>query len=292
MLSIRNLLRENVAFLALSFACFSVEPAIVHAQGGDYNPVPFTDTLSLSRGSVSPGSGDAIYLSETDRCRLVKEEWGWGDCSTLDAIIINQMEGVDTTLIEKPTTDGYVKLDDWEEQGRDDAIREIEAALAEGLVAQSEATGQKIEFKGWRVYPTLDHEGKFLYYATDLSWDGELQTNVKAVVFDRRGYVTLSYVPIDGAASSETILALTKGVLRTYQSTPTESYSAFVTGDKVAAVGAVGVLATLVGVKYGKTALAGFLAIAALVLKKAWFLIAVPLMAIGRLFKRKPSGEA
>ncbi len=290
--SFRTLLRENIAFLALSFTCFSVEPAIVHAQGGDYNPVPFTDTLSLSRGSVSPVSGDAIYLTESDRCRLVTQEWGWGDCTTLDALIINQIDGVDTTLIEKPTTDGYVQLDDWQDQGRDDAIREIEAAMAEGLVAQSEATGQKIEFKGWRVYPTLDQEGKFLYYATDLSWDGEMQTNVKAVVFDRRGYVTLSYVPIDGAASSETILALTKAVLQTYQSTPTEAYSAFVTGDKVAAVGAVGVLATLVGVKYGKTAFAGFLAIAALVLKKAWFLLAVPLLAIGRLFRKKPTGQA
>lgn len=67
--------------------------------------------------------------------------------------------------------------------------------------------------------------------------------------------------------------------------------SEFRDGDKVAAVGALGVLATLLGVKYGKGALAAIMAIGLVVVKKAWFLIFIPFLFIRRLFSRKSAEE-
>ena len=93
-----------------------------------------------------------------------------------------------------------------------------------------------------------------MYYATDIGWDGDLSINVKAVVFDRRGFVTFSLVPIDLNMDESQMLTTINAVLDKYQPKSEEGYSSFVSGDKVAVVGAVGVLATLAGVKYGKGA--------------------------------------
>ena len=50
---------------------------------------------------------------------------------------------------------------------------------------------------------------------------------------------------------------------------------------------ALGVLAALVGVKYGKAAATGFVAILLLFLKKAWFVLLLPLVFLIKLFTGK-----
>ena len=45
-------------------------------------------------------------------------------------------------------------------------------------------------------------------------------------------------------------------------------------------------LATVLGVKYGKAASAGLLAVVLILLKKAWFIVLLPFVALGGLFKR------
>ena len=56
-------------------------------------------------------------------------------------------------------------------------------------------------------------------------------------------------------------------------------------------MGAVGVLAALVGVKYGKAAATGLIAVALLFLKKAWFLLLIPLVFLKKLFSGKKKAE-
>jgi hypothetical protein len=48
------------------------------------------------------------------------------------------------------------------------------------------------------------------------------------------------------------------------------------------------VFAGILGVKYGKAAGAGIFAVALLLLKKAWFVLLLPLVWVGRLFRKKP----
>lgn len=281
---LNTLLRENLIFLVVSFLIFGSEPGIVYAQGG--NPYAFIEPLTVSRGKLLPSSQEAIKIPHDEMCELVKTEWGWADCDTVDVMVLLFTPQIDTLLIDKPDTSGYVKLDDWDTDERGDVISAVEEHLRASLKAQGERSGQKITFDGWKVYPTLNAEKKYMYYATDIGWNGESSVNVKAVVFDRRGFVTFSLVPVDSNIGEAQMVATINEVLDNYQPRSQEEYSAFTSGDKVAAVGAVGVLATLVGVKYGKGAATGLLVVLTLLLKKAWFILLLPLLWIWGSIKR------
>lgn len=287
--NLRAFAKEQVCFLAVSFAVFSTEPAIVHAQAGDIAPLPFTQALNLSRGSVSPGSAEGVYLTLTDACKIAMGDWGWDSCDGLDAMIVQHLPGVDTTLIDKPNSDGFVTYEDWEGGDRDAAIAQIETELASSLKAQGEKTGQDIAFKGWRVYPTLDVANNRMVYATDSTWNGDPVINIKATVFDRRGYVVFSIVPVSDAMTELEIRNMVDATLAAYLPAPDETYTSFVSGDKVAAAGAIGVLATLVGVKYGKAAVGGIIAAALLFLKKGAFLVLLPIAWVVRKLRGKKS---
>ncbi|MEP1538828.1 MAG: DUF2167 domain-containing protein [Paracoccaceae bacterium] len=282
----KKFLKENVIFLVISFLCFSMEPAVLLAQSGGIDPRPFTQPLSLSRGVLVSGDDAALYLTKDDYCEIVLYEWGWDECASIDAMTVQPFAGTDTVIVSKPNTDGYVKLDDWDSAERKSAVREIELSLAEGMRAQGEKLGQDLRFIGWRTQPTLNKEKKYLYYATDSSWNGAPVTNITATVFDRKGFVEFSIVPDRDDLTSAEVENMINSVLDLYTPKQKESYSEFVTGDNVAAVGAIGVLAGLVGVKYGKAAATGLFALGVLLLKKFYFLLLIPLLGIGKLFKR------
>lgn len=281
---LKTLLFENIILLVASFMFFSSDPAILHAQ--NVNSYAFTEPLSVSRGRLMPSSQDAIKYPRDEMCDLVKSEWGWESCNGVDVLVAFFTPAIDTLIIDKPDTSGYVKLEDWETEEREDIISEIESNLRRSLKSQGERTGQSLTFDGWSVYPTLNANKKYMYYATIVSWDGEPSVNVKAVVFDRRGYVTFSIVPTNSNISEPQMVSTINAVLDKYEPKRQEDYSSFVSGDKVAAVGAVGVLATLAGVKYGKGAVAGLLIGILLVLKKAAFLLLLPLFWILGWIKR------
>lgn len=277
-------MRENMIFLVVSFIVFSSEPAILHAQ--EVNPYAFTEPLTVSRGKLMPLSQEAIKMPRDEMCDLVKNEWGWAGCEAVDVMVFLFTPEIDTLMIDKPDTSGYVKLDDWETDEREEIISSIEDHLRASLKAQGERSGKDITFDGWRVYPTLNAEKKYMYYATDIGWDGESSINVKAVVFDRRGFITFTIVPTVSEMNESQMVATINTVLDKYQPKPQEEYSSFVSGDKVAVVGAVGVLATLAGVKYGKGAATGILVGLALLFKKAAFLLLIPLLWVGSWIKR------
>lgn len=287
MQKIKNFLREQVVFLTVAFMSFSAQPAIVWAQ--ELNPVPFTQALNVSRGSVTPGSPDAVYLTQQDMCAYVTQSWGWSDCSGVDAMIWGQVPGADTTIVEEPNNGGYVTFEDWEGEDKATVIADIEESMRIGLQAQSKATGSDIAFTGWSVHPTLDREKQMMYYATNLRWDGEDNVNITATVFDRRGYVEFMIVPSAAAVTPAEVEKLITNTLAGYAPAPGESYAAWVDGDKVAAVGAVGVLAALAGVQYSKGAATGLMAALILFLKKAWFILLLPLVWLKNLFRRPSS---
>ena len=284
-------LRNNLIFLIVSLVAFLEEPALVSAQIQDMRPVNFTEALNLSRGSLSPASPDASYFTYEDTCTLVEQEWGWtpGSCDYIDKIVINHGEGIDTLVVEKPNSDGYVKLDDWETGDRDEQIGAIWRELEESAKQQSSRLSQSIVPKEWYVYPTLNKNKSYMYYATLVSWNGEPTINVKASLFDRKGYIAFRIIPVDSTISPVNLERMVEGTLQSYLSEPNESYFSFQSGDKVAAVGALGVLASLVGVKYGKAAASGLMAALLLIAKKFWFVLLLPLIFLKNLVFRKLS---
>lgn len=284
--------RDNIVFVIVGIAVFLQEPTIVQAQNQtqQYNPINFTEPLSLSRGSLSPVSRDSFYLNHEDSCRLVQQEFGWdiAECARFDNIIFGHIPGTDNIIVEVPNSEGYVKFDDWDGKTSDAEIAEIWDALVEGTKAQSEKLGITIETVKWVVYPHLNKSKNYMYYATLSRWNGEPVINIEASLFDRFGYVAFSIVP-DGVDFTEAQLTqFVESTLASYTPEKGQSYAAFSDGDKVAAIGAMGVLASLVGVKYGKAAAGGILAVALVFLKKFWFVIFIPaIWVFRRLFNRK-----
>lgn len=290
MLNLSKSAHENIIYVAVALFAFLGQPALVRAEV-NYNPVNFTEPLNLSRGSLTATSPGGIYLSHEDTCNLLVEESGWEreSCGSVENLVVGTPAGVDSYIVYKPNNDGFVVFDDWDAD-TDEEIAAIWDSYAEGLKAQGERLGIEVKPVRWYVYPTLNQEEAMMYYAIMTEWDGVPNINVNATLFDRRGYVTFGMVLASADPGEAVATALMLDTLSSYQPTQEESYFDFSEGDKIAAVGAMGVLATLMGVKYGKGFFAAALGILLLVVKKAWFILLLPLIFVKRLFKGKSSG--
>jgi uncharacterized membrane-anchored protein len=288
MLSFFQQTRSAIVRLVVAIAILVSAP-MAYAQTDDIKPQTFTAPLSLARGSVNADSANSFYLSKSDACRIAKEDWGWQSCEGMDALTFFLVPGADAILFELPNSDGYVTTEDWQSSDKDEAIKTIETELAAGLHAQGEQLGVPVEFKGWLVYPTLDTTKHVLYYATESTWDGQPNVNIKASVFDRQGYVAFTIVTISNNPTEAEIRAMVDATIAHYQSQPGQDYASYVAGDAISATGAIGVLAALVGVKFGKAALGGLIAVILVFLKKGGILLlAVPFMWVKkRLFGQK-----
>lgn len=283
--------KDNVLFILIATAAFLSEPAIVTAQESPYSPVNFTEPLSLYRGKISPVSPDAVYLNKEDRCNILINEMSWDSCDEVEAMIFGLAPGIDTVMVETPNSDGFVDLNDWEGGDRQAEVDQIWDDFAMGAKEQGKALGQRIEAVRWYVQPTLNKEKSYLYYAILIDWDGEMVINAKASLFDRQGYIPVRIIPDSSDLSQTELQQLVEISLNAYQPVAKQAYFDFEDGDKVAAVGAIGVLATLVGVKYGKAAATGLFAIALLFLKKAWFLLLIPLVFLKKFMFGKKEAE-
>lgn len=277
--------KENLIFILVSFLPYASTPAIVHAQQSSSGVTPFLQPLSLTRGSLAPGLYESFIIDRITYCDIMKNEWGWSSCEGVDTMVAGFNGNIDTLIVEEPTSDGFVKFDDWNSKDKDEEIKQIEKELRKSLKSQAKATNSEISFLGWQAYPTLNQTTNVMHYATRLRWNGDEIINVKATKFDRKGFVVFRIVPYESDLSATEINTLVAEAINYYQPAPQQSYASFVTGDKVAAVGALGVLATLVGVKYGRAAAAGFLAILLAFLKKGGFLILLPILWLGRVIK-------
>jgi hypothetical protein len=284
--------RQAIAPVLLSL-CVLMSASLAQAQSDEVTPLSFTGALRLARGSVDADNTNSFYLSKADACTIAKVDWGWASCDVMDALTFFLVPGADAILFEMPNSDGYVTMDDWQSADTDEAIRTIETELAAGLRAQGEQLGMPVEFKGWLVYPTLDTEKKLLYYATEATWNGEPNINIKASVFDRQGYVAFTIVTISNNPTEAEVRAMVDATIAHYRPEPGQDYASYVAGDAVSATGALGVLAALVGVKFGKAALGGLIAAAVLFLKKGGILLlAVPLIWLKkRLFGKGKAAD-
>lgn len=241
------------------------------------NAIPFDKAIKLSRGKLSPQTADGFSLEKKDYCIVLKEGWGWPSCEGIDTVVILPIPGIDTMLVEKANSSGYVKKDDWlslDKKELKKKIQIIEDGLREIVKQQSINLNKDVKFGGWRTYPQLYSEKNYIYYAYDGLFDGERVINIKASVLDRKGFIPFTIIPDNNNLNSTQIEKIINNALDSYQPIKEENYSSFIKGDKVAAIGALGVLASLAGVKWGKT----FTAVVLAFFKKAWFLIFLPVI--------------
>jgi Protein of unknown function (DUF2167) len=279
-------LRDNIAMVLIAHACLLTGPAIARAEGYEH-PINFTQPIRSERGAISPIGDSAVYFGEADTCTIAKTEWGWSSCTNIDAFVGGMGRDIDSILYDRPVSDGYVKLDDFFASGAQDEIKRMGEDLRASMNAQSQRLGKKIEFLGWRLFPKADRDRNVIYYAFNSSWDGAKQVNIKVMVLDRQGYVVMDVIPTNPDLSEVQLKGVVEKAVATYKPNPVSSYQAFQSGDKVAAYGGLGVLATVLGVKYGKPAAVGLSALLVVILKKGAAILVLPFLLLGRLFRRR-----
>jgi uncharacterized membrane-anchored protein len=283
--------RDNLIFLCVALCITAEGPALAQSDGEpEYAPVNFTQELPLTRGKLSPSSDSAVYLSSSESCKFAKNEWGWQSCPELENIVFEYTHDIDTMIVRKPNDEGHVKFDDWEDDGNQDEIDTIWDDLVLGSVEQGKRLGVELRPVRWLQYPKLDRNRNILYYSYWMHWGGDEYAIIKASKFDRKGYVTFDIIPSQPDANLIDTAGLVDVAMTGYAPDESQTYADFSAGDKVAAVGAVGVLAALVGVKYSKAA-GGILVTLLLFLKKGGFLLLAPLLFLKRLFTGRGRGE-
>lgn len=280
--------RGNLIFLLVAHVCWLAEPALIHAETASGQPANFTQPLNVARGAIMPIGQEAMYFDDAERCDAMVNEWGWDTkaCAGVEQLLIGMGPDIDTLVVNVPVSEGYVELDDWTGDVSSE-VDEITKSYKEAITLQSTKLGTKIEFVGWRLYPKVDKSRNIMYFANILNWGGENTLNITVTIFDRYGYVPMKIIPTNADLDSAGLQRVVDQAVSAYKPRVDTSYFAFESGDKVATYGALSVFAGLLGVKYAKTVGAGVFAIALLFLKKAWFIVLLPLVWIGRLFGKK-----
>lgn len=208
--------------------------------------------------------------------RLVNAE----ETCTTDAVLFPPQDvAIHSIYYLPPEEIGYVDMEEWTEDAKAQ-IDEIWQSYVEGAKAQSERIGFQITPLKWVLYPTLNQATKVMTYGILLDFGGEEVINLHTIKFTRSGYVEMNVVT-DNALLAD--LSSSFDDVATYASNsyaPQEGfrYADFKDGDKIAAVGALGVLASVMGVEYTKKGtLAAVGAAILLFAKKFWFLLlAIP----------------
>ena len=175
---------------------------------------------------------------------------------------------------------GYVKTDDWTSVDPDQFIKEIRENYKTANETRKQNGQPTVINVSWKKKPFLDGVYNSVYYALNVDWsDNKSTVEGKAIILGREGYTEATYVAGNQGYDENMLLNLSK----IHKFNATKEYKDWKSGDKVAAAGIGALLATTLGVKYLKP---GILAVAAVFLKKFWFIIFIPFIWLFNLFFR------
>lgn len=224
-------------------------------------------TITAKDGWILQGEKACTYS------RLVNAD---DTCLTSAVVFPTDGVGIDSIYYSAPEEIGHVNMDDWAEDVNSQ-IDEIWESYVEGAKEQSKRIGYDVVPLKWVQYPTLNKAAKVMTYGILVDFGGNQFINLASVKFTRTGYVLMELVTDDEmlAANSATYDSVSVYASTTYTPKVGTRYADFQKGDKIAAIGAVGVLASVIGVKHGKGWLAGFAALILLLAKKFWFLLLI-----------------
>ncbi len=241
----------------------------------------FMAPIESAGGSIKIDSSE-IFLTGNDVNQFAHWTWGKPDYSLM---LIRS--GADTIYIDY-TGGGYVSIDDWKDVDTETMIKELNdnaKTVAQDLKAKNLPYATKLN---WVHEPQLDRQKNMVYYAYKVEWsDGRFSLESLSLVLGKKGYTTVTFVTsYDENISLVAVSKRNKDKASTFIYDKGEMYSDFKTGDKVAAVGIGALLAATLGVKALKP---GLLVGLLLLLKKFWFILLLPFIAIGKLFNTKSS---
>ena len=176
---------------------------------------------------------------------------------------------------------GYVKDDDKDKLDAGKLLESIKRGTAEANKQRIKAGNPPLEIIGWEVPPRYDPETHNLEWAIKATSEGHEILNYNTRLLGRKGVMEVVLI-VEPEKLKETLPTF-KGLLGGYNFQTGQTYAEYRSGDKVAKYG----LAALVvgGAAVGAAKL-GLFAWLALLLKKAWKLVIIVVVAIGAMFKK------
>ncbi|WP_342316353.1 DUF2167 domain-containing protein [Lysobacter sp. FW306-1B-D06B] len=233
------------------------------------------------------------YLEKADARKVLERLWGNPpDDSVLGMVVPKDVPLTDENSWAAVVTysdDGYITDKDAASIDYDELMADLKSDDVKDNEARAEEGYETLHLIGWAEEPRYDDVGKKLYWAKELkAADADINTlNYDIRVLGRRGYLGLNAV-----ASMDDLPAVRRGMSELLQNVEFERGARYAdyneSSDKLATYG----LAALVG--GGLAAKAGLFGKLALVLLKAWKLVALAFVAlfamIGKLFARKKRG--
>lgn len=253
------------------------------------------ETLDFKQGKITVGSNLATldltdefyFLDAKDANYVLTTLWGNppGD-STLGMVFPADKTPLDDTWgIEVSFDDiGYVSDEDAGSYDYDELLKTMQQDMMDENEWRRENNYPSLELLGWAAPPHYDSEGRKLYWAKELRFDGDETTtlNYNIRILGRKGVLIVNFI-----ADMDMLDQVNKAVptvLEMTNFTDGNKYSDFKPSiDKVAAVGIGGLIA---GKVLAKT---GLIAVALIFLKKFFFLLLIPLYWLKNLFGRKNS---
>lgn len=250
-------------------------------------PIDFqTGEITLPGGKAKLTVPENYHFLDAQDSKLVLEDL-WGNppgAPTLGMIFPAELTplhdnawGIEITFDDI----GYVSDEDAGTYDYTELLDTMRSDLSTENKWRAENGFSTIELVGWASEPHYDQAERKLHWAKELHFaDTEgntLNYNIRAL--GRHGVLVLNFIA--SMESLPEIEAALPDVLGMVSFTEGNRYADFQPGvDKVAAVGIGGLIA---GKVLAKT---GFLAVALVFLKKAWFILLLPLIWLKNLFTR------
>jgi uncharacterized membrane-anchored protein len=239
-------------------------------------------TLPLSKGTLRAPTGIRQLLG--------------GDARTASEVIngVDAPATIEAMLYEPATNalvyyqklgDGFVSVDDWGNVDPDAFIKTIRENTEADNVKRRENGVPPLHVVGWLEKPNLDRKEKIVRWAIDAIDDDQTSNvNSVALILTRDGFEKLTWIGPKEALSRD----LLKTAQTSFRLPVGDQYSDYREGDKVAAYGIAGLVASMLGAKVATKF--GLLALVAVFAKKLGALIILPFaLGVGfikRLFKR------
>lgn len=192
-------------------------------------------------------------------------------------------ESGDSDVYYEWRDEGYVDDSDWSDVDADELLSQYKEATQNSNTERVANGFQPMEVVGWLQPPSYDEATRTVTYALELKDNDSHWANVVALRLGRAGYAEMTWVGAIGAMqNSGGRPALLNTALDIHEFDEGHRYADFKEGDKVAAYGIAGLVATALGVKFGKGLIAALIAF--LIAGKKFIIPAVLLGGVG-LFK-------
>lgn len=225
------------------------------------------------------------YLDPEDAGQVISGLWGNPPGETLGMLFPGDYTPWDDAVwgVELDFDPiGYVSDADAEGYDYDALLREMQADTREGSRERERDGYDSVELIGWAAAPSYDRAERKLHWALELQFgDSDRRTlNYRLRALGREGVLSANFIAsmdqLDvvraGLPDVAAMIAFSEG----------KTYADFDPSlDEVAAVGVAGLIAGKV-----LTSKAGIVALAALLLKKFWFVLLLPLAGLKRFFRR------